>query len=141
MKIAKLLLIGFAAALGQAAMAQPAGCTNNCTITVEVTADATSCRITKPAKTDEFHVAAFTTTDITWQLDAPQGFEFSDPDGIEFSPSPPANTFIRRATASKREFVFTDKNDAPGKRGKHPYHIKVEKGGITCRLDPSVVND
>ena len=143
MKLRTLLFLALPAlaASGYVALAQAQGCSNNCTIDVEVTSDGTTCQITAPAKDDKFHITPFATTDITWKLKGAQGFEFSEPDGIRFSPDPPANTFIRRSSPNRQEFTYNDKNDTPGKRGEHPYHIKVEKGGITCRLDPSVVND
>ena len=141
MNLRTLLLLALAAfAASPGAFAQQA-CSNNCTITVEVTSDGKTCAIIAPRKNDEFHIARFATTDITWRLKAPQGFVFSEPDGIKFSPDPPANTFIRRPSSNRQEFTYNDKNDTPGKRGAHPYHIQVENGSITCRLDPSVVND
>ena len=119
------------------------GCKNNCSIDVEVTADAKSCKITKPLPTDKFAVAANTTVDITWKLKAPQDFQFTG-EGIKFKGKPvavPADTFVFK-NASKVEWVFTDKNDGkPGKKGEHKYSIFVEKGGIKCNLDPSVVNE
>ena len=120
-----------------------AACSANCAIDVEVTADANSCTFKVPEKNHEFRVAANTTTNITWRLTAPQGYQFAEPDGIRFTPPPPPNTFTRKTSANRQSFIFEDANNDARKKGSHIYHIKVENqnGSISCRLDPSVVNE
>ena len=73
------------------------------------------CTITSPAKADEFHIAAGATVDITWKLKGAQGYQFTEPDGIKFSPPAPAGIFTRKTGTSRQEFTFTDQNDGPGK--------------------------
>ncbi len=117
-----------------------AGCGANCGIEVVVTATATDCQITKPGKNDEYRIADGAVTDIKWTLTAPQGYDFAEPDGIWF-PSPPSSTFFRKIAPNRQQFIYEDKNDRPVAKGTHVYHIKVEKGAITCKLDPTVVNE
>ena len=143
MKNRFLLSIASASALVAAPsilQAQTVPCKANCNIEVVVSADADSCKITAPEMTHEYRIAAGVRTDITWTLKGAQGFEFTT-DGILFKREVPAGIFAARQAASKQQFVHAVDNSTPNKSGKHRYNIEVQKGSVTCRLDPTVVND
>lgn len=147
MKTRFLLSMAAAAALviGAPAIAQTKGkgCKANCSIDVVVTADATSCKITAPAKTHQYFVAATSKIDVTWKLKAPKGYEFPA-DAIKFTKASSQGVFRGRPGANKQEFIHADDTAAPGAKDEHPYTIAVQggpNGSIKCDLDPSIVNE
>jgi hypothetical protein len=112
----------------------------------EIAGTPTTCRIAPPGKEDEIHVPPGTWP-VTWVLQAPPGYQFDPNVGITF-PTSGSGIFTNKVVTATT-FSFTDNNTGqlPGgvnSHGKFPYHIHVEKPGtpkITCKLDPSVVND
>lgn len=130
--------------LSSCAMMPPPGPMTRCgaVCSVEVQArmiDARRCEITMPAMDHKVHVGQGSRSEIVWSLTRSPGFQFANP-GIVFR-APPPNTFSGSPGASPQEFVVRVNNTQPGSRGEHKYHIVVQNGGVTCRLDPWVVNE